>query len=35
MAEMIQRIQKRLRVGVHAAEAGEREHYSGDGFHNT
>jgi hypothetical protein len=35
MAEVIQRIQKRLRVGVHAAEAGETERYSGDGFRNT
>ena len=31
MAEVIQSIQKRLRVGVHAAEAGETERYSADG----
>jgi hypothetical protein len=35
MAEVIQSIQKRLRVSVHTAEAGEAERYSGDEFHCT
>jgi hypothetical protein len=35
MAEVIQSIQKRLRVSVHAAEAGETERYSADGIHCT
>ena len=35
VAEVIQGIQKRLRVGVHAAGAGETERYSGGGFVST
>ena len=34
-AEVIQSIQKRLRVSLHAAEAGEIERYSGGGFFST
>ena len=35
VAEVIQGIQKRLRVGVHAAGAGETERYSGGSFVST
>ena len=35
MAEVIQGIQKRLRVGLHAAEAGEIERYSDGRFLST
>ena len=35
VAEVIQGIQKRLRVGVHAAGAGETERYSGGSFMST
>jgi hypothetical protein len=35
MAEVVQGIQKRLRVGLHAAEAGEIEHYSDGRFLST